>query len=681
MKRLESIFNNLHIGVAVCNAANNRIESVNAVFARILGYEPGELTGALMEDIFTVECMLRFGAYKNTISECSNQGLFETIHQHKDGVSLFLTIHVSATKDNENNVEYFIVNLTDVTKCKHQELLLEQKEASLKEVQKITKIGSWEFCFSTMTLLCSDEMYRIFEIIFDESPPSYPDFIEVIHPDDRERVVRVYHKSLNNETSYDLTHRLLLNDGRIKYVREWGKSYYDPSGNPVRSTGMVQDVTERTMIEKKVEFIAHYDALTGLPNRILAKDRAEQAIAYAHRNGSRTVFLFIDLDGFKTVNDSLGHSVGDTMLRMVTQRLKEHIRESDTMSRQGGDEFLLIFSDIASISDVVILTKNLLKEFDEPFVVNTHPLASSASIGIAIYPDHGDTFEVLLQNADTAMYKAKESGKNTYCFYDPQMNHNLIGKFKMQNDLKIALQNSEFLLYYQPQIDLAHHKVSGVEALIRWRHPQMGMIPPMSFIPVAESTGLIVQIGEWVIREACRQAALWSQQGMSLTVAVNISAIQFKQGDLEAVVREALSVSGLDPRYLELELTESILIHDTENIYQTVQTLKGLGIQLSIDDFGTGYSSLSYLKRFAVDKLKIDQSFVRDILQDQEDAVIVRTIIQMAKNLNLKTIAEGVENGEVFNLIREYGCDEVQGYHFAEPMRAESVETFYLGWK
>lgn len=680
MKRLEYIFENLQVGVAVYRADNNRIETANPAFAKIQGYNPGELNGAAMEDVFNAECILRLKEYHNSIASHSKSIFFETTHHNRDGAPLFLTICVSAIQDEDNNVEYCVMNLMDVSKCKHQEFLLQEKENFLNEAQKFTKVGSWEFCHSKMRLTCSDEIYRIFEIISNKSL-SYADFIEIIHPDDRKRLYEEYNKSLEHKRSYDVTHRLLFKDARMKYIRAWGKTYYDTLGNPVRSIGMAQDVTEFTMIEKKVEFIAHYDPLTGLPNRILAKDRAEQAIAHAQRNGSKMVLLCIDLDGFKTINDSLGHSVGDAMLRMVTQRLKEHVRESDTISRQGGDEFLLIFLDICSVSDIITITENLLKEFDEPFLVNTHLLTSSASIGIAMYPDHGDTFELLLQNVDTAMYKAKESGKNTYCFYTQQMNHNLIGTFQMQNDLKMALHNNEFMLHYQPQIDLLHNKISGVEALIRWLHPQMGMIPPMSFISIAESSGQIAKIGEWVIQEACRQAALWNQRGMNLTVAVNISAIQFQQGNFEFVVREALHTSGLNPGYLELELTESILIYNSENTLKTLQSLKKMGVSLSIDDFGTGYSSLSYLKRFAVDKLKIDQSFVRGIGEDPENAAIVLAIIQMAKILNLKTVAEGVENSEEFDCIQKYGCDEVQGYYFAKPMAAESVETFYFGWK
>ncbi len=454
---------------------------------------------------------------------------------------------------------------------------------------------------------------------------------------------------------------------------------YDNNGRIHKVAGIARDITERKTIEKKIEFMTHHDALTGLPNRILAKDRMEQAIAHAKRNNTQAALIFIDLDGFKTINDSLGHAIGDAMLKSVSQRLSESIRATDTLSRQGGDEFLLILPDINERNDIVAIAEKLIHEFERSFhlTINNQVLNTSASIGIAVYPTHGDSFESLIQSADAAMYKAKELGKNGYCFYTPQMTHNLIGQFTMQNDLKRALQNNEFILHYQPQIDLEHNRITGVEALIRWQHPQLGIVAPMSFIPIAESSGLIVPIGDWVLNEACRQGALWQDQGMNITVAINISAVQFKRGNLEAVVKNALAYSGLNPQFLELELTESILIHDAENILMTVQNLKALGIQLSIDDFGTGYSSLSYLKRFAVDKLKIDQSFVHDILVDQEDAAIVQTIIQMAKSLNLKTIAEGVENAEVCNVIKAYGCSEIQGYHFAKPMEALHFKKYH----
>lgn len=480
-----------------------------------------------------------------------------------------------------------------------------------------------------------------------------------------------------NDMAFETTH--IRKDGSHVPVSVHIIAIKNEHGTITQRMANVIDISERKNIEKKIEHIAHHDALTGLPNRILVKDRTEQIIANAKRTGTKAAFLFIDLDGFKSINDMMGHSVGDEVLKIVASRLMETIRSCDTISRQSGDEFLLIYSDVTDINDILTVVEKLLLLIEEPFPITEYPLSLSASIGIAIYPEHGETFESLLQSADTAMYKAKESGKNGYCLYTEQMHHNLLGEFKLQNDLKSAISNNEFVLHYQPQIDLALNRITGVEALIRWEHPQLGMIPPMNFIPLAESNGLIVPIGQWVLEEACKQTALWHAKGIAITVAVNISAAQFKRGNLEAVVKNSLDISGINPRFLELELTESILIHDAEKILKTVRRLKELGIQLSIDDFGTGYSSLAYLKRFAVDKLKIDQSFVRDILQDQEDAIIVRTIVQMAKSLNLKTIAEGVENQEVLAVIEGYGCDEVQGYHFAKPMRAVEFEMYFNG--
>ena len=451
----------------------------------------------------------------------------------------------------------------------------------------------------------------------------------------------------------------------------------DTTGKIIGALAIGRNVTERKNIEKRIEFMSHHDPLTGFANRILAKERTAYFLTQAKQKGNKVALLFIDLDEFKTINDSLGHSMGDIMLKMVALRLEECITANDTISREGGDEFLIILSNINDTSEVESIANKLMQEFKQPFNLNNNLITASASIGIALYPDDGENFEQLLQSADAAMYKAKEIGKNNYCFYTQQMKDDLIGSFHIQNDLKNAIENKEFVLHYQPQIDLKQNKIIGVEALIRWQHPTQGLISPINFISIAESSGLIVPIGEWVMLEACKQAALWNKQGKNIVVAVNVSAVQFKRGNLNEIVKNTLQVTGLDPQYLELELTESILIHDTENVLNTIKTIKELGIKLSIDDFGTGYSSLSYLKRFAVDKLKIDQSFIRDLLNDQEDASIVKTIIQMAKSFNLRSIAEGVENSDVLEIIKQFGCDEVQGYHFAKPMALNDFETYY----
>ena len=440
---------------------------------------------------------------------------------------------------------------------------------------------------------------------------------------------------------------------------------------------MAQDVSERKAAQEQIEFLAYHDALTGLPNRLLAKDHLEQAILAAERENSMAALLFIDLDKFKTINDSLGHVIGDVLLKSVSVRLRECLRDTDTLSRLGGDEFLIVLNNVRDIESITVVAENILERMAEPFEIDHYELSISLSIGIAVYPDDGKDFGTLLKQSDTAMYQAKESGRNTYRFHTDQMNIDAVEHLRMRNGLRGALEHGEFVLHYQPQISLANGAVIGAEALIRWNHPELGMVPPGRFISIAEDSGLIVPIGDWVLREACRQAVAWRRAGLpELLIAVNLSTVQFKRGDVKKSVTQALDLSGLNPALLELELTESILIKDTEKVLATVRQLKSLGVKLSIDDFGTGYSSLSYLKRFNVNKLKIDQSFVRDMADDPNDAAIVNAIIQMAKSLNLTTIAEGVEDERQLALLRLQHCDEVQGYHFARPMPADEFASF-----
>lgn len=432
--------------------------------------------------------------------------------------------------------------------------------------------------------------------------------------------------------------------------------------------------------EAKIDFIALHDALTGLPNQQLAEERFRHATAFAEREQTKVALLFIDLDAFKTINDSLGHSVGDRLLCEVAQRLRDCVRDTDTICRRGGDEFLAVLADLSEADATAPMLAKLMERLPEPMDIGGHELHTSASVGVAVYPDDGRDFETLLKKAETAMYRAKEAGRQTYRFFDTQMNVDVVEQLTLRNGLRRALVNDEFVLHYQPQIDIASQRLIGVEALIRWQHPDQGMIAPGRFIGLAEESGLIVPMSEWVLRQACQQGAAWARAGIAnLVVAVNLSAVHFKRGNLEQSVIAALEDSGLDPKLLELELTESILISNIESVLSTLTRLKLLGVKLSIDDFGTGYSSLSYLKRFAVDKLKIDQSFVYDLATEPENAAIVRAIIQMARSLGLHTIAEGVETAEVLALLREFGCDEAQGYFFARPMPAALISDFYHG--
>jgi diguanylate cyclase (GGDEF)-like protein/PAS domain S-box-containing protein len=448
-------------------------------------------------------------------------------------------------------------------------------------------------------------------------------------------------------------------------------SVRDSQGQVTHLVGIFSDISERKAAEARIAYLAHHDPLTGLPNRLLLKDRMEQAIVHCERSGNKVALLFVDLDRFKAVNDSFGHPVGDALLRDAAQRLLACVRDSDTISRHGGDEFLVVLTDLQNSEVPAQIAGKIMAALGQPFHIDTHEAAISASVGIAVYPEDGAGFGELLKKADTAMYHAKEAGRNAFRFYTGRMNADAQERLDLHSRLRRALERNEFVLHYQPLFDLRSGRIVGGEALVRWQSPEQGLVAPGLFIPAAEHSGLIVPLGEWVLNEACAELAHWHAQGCSqLSMAVNISAIQFRRGDVEDTVRRALEASGAPASSLELELTESILIDGAEQVLATIRRLQALGVRLAIDDFGTGYSSLAYLKRFAVDKLKIDQSFVRDIVTDQDDAAIVRAVIQMARSLNLHVLAEGVETEAVADELRTMNCDLVQGYHFGRPMPA-----------
>jgi diguanylate cyclase (GGDEF)-like protein len=421
--------------------------------------------------------------------------------------------------------------------------------------------------------------------------------------------------------------------------------------------------------ERTLSYLARHDALTRLPNRMLANELIEQALFSAERHGAKLALLFVDLDNFKDVNDSMGHIAGDDFLKQVAERLVAGVRKGDLVCRQGGDEFLVGLIDVGDSSDISSVAQQLLAGIAQPFLVRGSEILASCSIGIAVYPHDGTSFDELLRHSDLAMYEAKASGRNTYRFFDSVLNTNIQQNLHLQSNLRLALTHQEFVLHYQPVIDLATGALVGAEALVRWNSPSMGVIAPLQFIAHAEKSGLIVDIGKWVIEEACRQMQAWHQAGASgLTIAVNLSPVQFRRGNVEEVITQALAQSGLNATSLELEVTESTLVQDTEKFIQTLQRLKALGMRISIDDFGTGYSNLSYLQRFSVDTLKIDQSFVTTMRSNPQNQTLVTAVIQMAKGLNLTTIAEGIEDAQTRAHLLELGCDRGQGYGFAKPM-------------
>ncbi|MBI5848715.1 MAG: EAL domain-containing protein [Nitrospirae bacterium] len=438
------------------------------------------------------------------------------------------------------------------------------------------------------------------------------------------------------------------------------------------------DISAIKKTEERLEHLAHHDSLTNLPNRILFSDRLTQAVALARRNKKMLAVMLLDLDRFKEVNDTLGHRLGDQLLVDVSRRLRYSIREADTISRLGGDEFAVILSDITDIEKAAQVAQHFMQAVSEPFEIEGHKIYITTSIGITIYPADSDEMEPLLKNADTAMYYAKSMGKNNFQFFTSEMNRRIIEKLFIESKLRHALELGEFQLYFQPQIETETETTVGMEALLRWVNPELGDMPPSRFIPIAEDTGLIIPIGEWVIREACRQAKAWQDDGVpTLNLSINLSARQFHKQTIVETISSIISETGFDPRHLELEITESVIMQDVDDNIRTLRRLKDLGLRLSIDDFGTGYSSLNYLKRFPIDVLKIDQSFVRDISSGPDNSSVVSAIIALAHSLNLKVIAEGVETAEQLAFLKERGCNEVQGFYFSKPIPGHQVKDLF----
>ena len=465
---------------------------------------------------------------------------------------------------------------------------------------------------------------------------------------------------------------LIHREGRETFIEDSAAPIHNRGGEITGAVIVFRDVSTARALAEQILHASQHDSLTGLPNRLLLNDRLGQAIALAQRHNGHIAVLFLDLDGFKHINDSLGHLIGDKLLQSVAKRLQQQVRSPDTVSRQGGDEFVLLLQEVERPEDAVITARRVLQAVSQAHSIDQHDLFVTASIGVSMYPDDGLDAETLLKNADTAMYQAKESGRQCYKFFKPVMNTQAVERQSIEEDLRRALERNEFKLHYQPKIDIRTGAITGAEALLRWMHPTRGCIPPLKFIRIAEECGLILPIGAWVLREACTQAQLWIRQGLpSTTMAVNVSAVQFRDEHFLESILAALSESGLDPVFLELELTESVLMKQPELAVSILQNLRKKGVAVSVDDFGTGYSSLSYLKKLPIDILKIDQSFIHQLDENPDDAAIAIAIISMGQSLNLRTIAEGVESPEDFAFLKAHGCDEVQGFYFSRPVPAE----------
>jgi len=468
----------------------------------------------------------------------------------------------------------------------------------------------------------------------------------------------------------------LCRDGTKKWVLVNMRAVRDCDGKVVLHEGTIEDITDRKVAENQVRFLAYYDVLTALPNRTLLQDRLGKALAGSRRRKDKVALLFLDLDRFKVINDSLGHSFGDLLLRKVADRLKRQAREQDTVARIGGDEFVVVLTGLKDMTDAAVAAQHVMDAMIAEFVIQGRSLSVNCSMGISIFPEHGLDSEALIKNADAAMYSAKESGRNRFKFFSEEMNDQVVQRLTLEHGLRAAIDKKELYLVYQPQMEIATGRITGLEALLRWQHPELGTVAPDKFIRIAENSGLIMPIGEWVLRTACAQARKWQDEGIcAMPVAVNVSAVQFRQPGFQELIGSVLSETGLPCQYLELELTESLLLSNADMTASVLWELKGMGLKLSIDDFGTGYSSLSYLKQFPFGKLKIDRSFIRDVAVNSDDAAITTAIIRMAKSLGLKVIAEGVENEAQMSFLRALRCDEIQGYYFSKPLTADEVSA------
>ncbi|HYH41670.1 MAG TPA: EAL domain-containing protein, partial [Burkholderiales bacterium] len=494
-------------------------------------------------------------------------------------------------------------------------------------------------------------------------------------PDSQQPDLERLRQAIATGTEASVLLRNYRKDGTLFWAKLSISPVHDDAGAVTHFVGIQSDVTELKNYQLELEYRANYDGLTGLANKNLLNDRLNQAIAWAHRAGRHVGLLYLDLDRFKLVNDSLGHAKGDALLKSVGARLKSHVRESDTVARLGGDEFAVVLNDIEDAAAAGAIARKVLGDLAMAITVDTHELFASASIGVCVYPRDGLDAEILLKNGDTAMYRAKHSGGNQVCFYTEDLNANTLERLHLESDLRRALAMGEFELHYQARVDLTSGVATSFEALLRWRRGDGALTLPETFIPLAEETGLIIPIGEWVLRSACMQMQRWTAAGhRSMRVAVNLSPRQFRQPDLVATITAILAETGANPQCLELEITETAAMHDPEVSRKVLETLSGLGIALAIDDFGTGYSSLAYLKRFPITNIKIDQSFVHGIPADDNDMNIVRSIIALGRSLNLTVIAEGVETEQQRAFLCAEGCDEMQGYLFSRPKPSAEVQ-------
>ncbi len=552
---------------------------------------------------------------------------------------------------------------------------LNQSQRRLSNAQRIGEMGDWEWDVRADRIVPSSQAWRIFGHDGDVSPLALDHFFNAVHPEDADGLRQACRHALAAGIGFAIDHRIVRPEGDLRHVHQQVEVIeHQPDGRAARLAGAVHDITRHKQAEEQIRRLAYYDPLTGLPNRLLFTEQLQKALAQAERHGRGIAIMFVDLDNFKRVNDTLGHKVGDELLRVASSRLAGTLRSHDsvtrnaaegshTIARLGGDEFIVLLTDIQRPADATAVARRLVATLAEPVTVQGTEIFVGDSVGVAVYPEDGTDIDTLMKNADTAMYRAKEAGRGAFRFYDSSMNARALDRLVMETQLRRALQREEFVLHYQPRVDVDSGRIVGAEALIRWQHPEQGLMAPAEFIPLVEEVGLVIPIGEWAIHNACRQIAAWRAAGLGLLpVAVNLASTHLRERSLPGVVARAIAEHGVPPNCLEIEVTESLLLADSALSIEIARALDAMGVRLTIDDFGTGYSSLSYLKQLPLVALKIDRSFVRDLGQDPDDEAIVSAIIALAHSLKLKVVAEGVETESQLAMLRARRCDEYQGF-------------------